>query len=262
MTNAWILKPLAMPSITASATDSGYSPANLGNDYAGIVWRTSVNGYRAIDVDLGADSAIDTVMMFGIMNGATGASVNIYYKTSAGVGGSWLLALSGAALFAGTAPLPAGVTGTGIYDLGAGVTGRYVRIELPSAFDGLIRASRIVIGKRIQPERNFSFGAAFGVRDLGSLDFSRRGVLIRNEGKKLRTVGLTFSNINKDEVEAQTKPLMEEIGNTRMIALVTDPAPHAQRQNRCYFGSLVGDLGHVQRNARGWEAKVNVVSIF
>ena len=262
MANAWIIKPLAMSSISASATNSGFAASNLGNDYAGVVWQTSVNGYRAIDVDLGADTPIDTLMLFGIGNGATNPSVSTYYKTAAGVAGSWIPALVGAALYAGSAPLPAGRTGTGLYDLGNGVTARYVRVELPSNFDGLIQASRLIIGKRIQLERNFSFGAALGVRDLGSLDFSRRGVLIRNEGKKLRTVGLTFSNINKDEVETLTKPLLEEIGNTKMIALVTDPAPHAQRQNRCYFGSLVGDLGHVQRNARGWEAKVNMVSIF
>lgn len=260
MANAWIIRPLAMSAFVASATDSGFAVSNLGNDYAGLVWRTSVNGYRAFDVDLGSDMSVDTVMLFGITNGATGTSVNIYYKTSAG--SSWILALGGAPLFAGSAPLPAGRTGTGLYDLGAPVTGRYVRVELPSAFDGLIQASRVVVGKRIQPERNFSFGAEFGVRDLGSLDFSRRGVLIRTRGKKLRTVGLAFSNINKDEVEASTRPLIEQIGNTEMIAVVTDPEVNAQRQNRCYFGPLVGDLAHVQRNARAWEAKVNLVSIF
>lgn len=47
-----------------------------------------------------------------------------------------------------------------------------------------------------------------------------------------------------------------------MVALVTDPAVHAQRQNRCYFGPLVGDLGQTWRNSAAWEAKVNLVSIF
>ncbi len=144
---------------------------------------------------------------------------------------------------------------------GAAITGRYWRIVigLPS---GAATIARMVIGKRIQLDRNFNYGAAFGVRDLGSLDFSARGVLLRRRAKKLRTVGLTFSNIRKAEVEAVTQPLLEQIGNTEMVALLTDPAPDPQRQNRAYYGALVGDLGHTWRNAAAFEAKANLVSIF
>jgi hypothetical protein len=127
---------------------------------------------------------------------------------------------------------------------------------------GSIQVSRVVAGQRIALERNFGFGAAFGVRDLGSVDFGRRGVLQRVRGKKLRTVGLTFSNVRKNEVEAQTTPLLERIGNTEMVAIVTDPDAHPERQNRCYFGPLVGDLGQTWRKPDLFEAKANLVSIF
>ena len=78
-----------------------------------------------------------------------------------------------------------------------------------------MRASRVVIGKRVQPGRNFSYGAGFGVKDLGSVDFSRRGVLLRSRGAKLRTGSLTFSNLKKDEAEQVFKPLLEYLGQHR-----------------------------------------------
>lgn len=59
-----------------------------------------------------------------------------------------------------------------------------------------------------------------------------------------------------------TQPLLERIGNTEMIALLTDPTADDQCQNRAYFGTLVGDIGHAWRKARLFEAKTNLVSIF
>lgn len=264
MANAWILEPMVPSTITqqAGVPDPGFDPANVANDYAGVVWRSSSNGLRSLVVDLGGDRAIDTVMVFGIQNLSTNPTVNIYYKTAAGVGGSWQSRVASAPLFAGGPSLGNGRYGVGLYDLQTGLTARYLLIEFVSGYEGPIQAARVIVGKRIQLERNFSYGASLGVRDLGSLDFSPRGVLQRRRGAKLRTVGLTFSSIYKDEVSASTRPLLERVGNTEMVALVTDPSADADRQNRCYFGPLVGELGHTMRNANAWEAKINLVSIF
>ena len=81
-------------------------------------------------------------------------------------------------------------------------------------------------------------------------------------GVRLRTVSLTFSSIRKDEAEAQVRPLLEQIGNTDMVALCIDPTVDAQRQNRCSYGPLVGDVQLKWRNAAAWEAAINQVSIF
>lgn len=143
------------------------------------------------------------------------------------------------------------------------MSARYVRVDYIAASTGqAVRFARVAIGKRFVPERNWSYGASFGVRDLGSLDFSPRGVLLRRRGAKLRTVSLTFSSLRKDEVEATTRPLLEYLGNTEMVALLTDPAVDAQLGSRAYFGPLVGDLAHVRRNATASEAKLNLVGIF
>lgn len=261
MANAWVIEPLPLAGIDATA-DVGFDGLNLANDFAGVTWRTSVNGYRRLIIDLGVDRGIDTAMLFGIRNFATNESVNFYYKTAAGAAGAWQASIQGAPLFAGSSSFRDANFGVGLFDLNASIVARYLLIELQSNYDGPIQASRLVIGKRIQLERNFSFGASFGVKDLGSLEFSRRGVLLRNRGAKLRTTALTFSSVRKGEVEQLTKPLLERIGNTECVALVSDPAPNAQRQNRCYFGPLVGDLSQTWRRADAWEAKINMVSIF
>jgi hypothetical protein len=264
MANAWLLEPLGIVNATSVQTALG-SPTNIGNDYAGVIWRSAA-GASEIRIDLGADIPIDAIMLFGLSGGGDTATLRVGLATAAQgngfAGGSFW---NGAAvpLYAGTSK-PVEGRGVAIWTaptIGPPAAARYVSLNF-GGNTSPIQVSRAVINRRIQLERNYGFGGGFGVRDLGSLDFSRRGVLLRQRGAKLRTTALTFSNIRKDEVEATTKPLMERLGNTEMVALVTDPAEHPQRQSRCYYGPLVGDLGHIQRNSAGWEAKVNMVSIF
>lgn len=276
MANAWILKPLAISAASASTTALG-AAVNVGIDYAGMVWQSTVVSSPSLLLDLGADMPVDTIILFGLLGGfSPSATVQIVLSTTAqgtGFNGSNTSTGTGAgnywtqtqALLAGSA-MP--VSGKGVMAWAAPtVSGppsftRYVRLTFLSLGGGAVQVSRAVIGKRIQLARNFGMGGNFGVRDLGALDFSARGVMLRRRGAKLRTASVTFSSIYKDEVEASVKPLLEQIGNTETVALLTDPADDPQRQNRAYFGTLVGDLGVAQRNSAGWEAKANLVSLF
>jgi hypothetical protein len=239
----------------------------VGGDYAGIVWQGSSHSAQQLDIDLGSDQAIDTIAIFGlVLTPLRPATLQVMAATEA-QGQFTTTWWTGAALtlFAGTA-MP--VSGKGVALWSAPATAgppaavRYLRLMFDYGSSAAIEVARVVVGKRIELQRNFGYGAGFGVRDLGSLDFSARGVLMRRRAKKLRTVSLTFSNARKDEVEATVKPLLEQIGNTEMVALITDPAADAQRQNRCYFGPLLGDLSAVWRNAAAFETKINMVSIF
>lgn len=268
MANAWIINPMAAVATDAGATSIGDKSYVL-NDYAGVIWGAAGGTMGGsgpyshyLGFDMGAAVTIDTIAVFGLPTNISSTAVFF-------VAGSNDPSFSTGVTFSPTAPLYAGSIfgqgrpGCGLWSYpGSLPAARYYRLFWQGAAQFDLTVSRIVIGQRLVLERNFSFGAAFGVRDLGSLDFSRRAVLIRNRGKKLRTVGLTFSNIRKDEVEAAVKPLLEQIGNTEMVALVTDPAADAQRQNRMYFGPLVGDLSMVWRNAAAWESKANIVSNF
>jgi hypothetical protein len=262
MANAWLLKPHPITSATASSVSIG-AASNVALDYAGVVWASGSGTSHALLIDLGADRALDTVMLFGVVApaGTTFIAQGATSAQGSGFASGGYPDTPSASIFAGSIRLTGG-TGVTLATPTGWPPVRYVRFVFTLPTAGVVQASRAVIGSRILLERNFSFGAAFGVRDLGSFDFSRRGVPLRTRGAKLRTLGLSFSSIRKDEVEASTKPLLEQVGNTEMIALITDPAVDAQRENRCYFGPLVGDLSHTWRNAAAFEAKVNIVSIF
>lgn len=281
MANAFILEPRPFGVTTDSFAQAGFPFSNAGNDYAGILWRSKPQSGAApfVVVDFGADVPIDTVMLFGVWGNITSSvpAVQIALATAsqgstfggvpvadgAGTGNFWTDPTA-TPLFAGT--VTTRQRGVFLWMAPGDVrpaTARYLRL----IFAGLnagdeVHVGRLVAGQRIQPQRNFSTGGSFGVRDLGGVDFSARGVLLRRRGAKLRTAGVTFSSLFRDEVEAATKPLIERIGNTEPVALVTDPTPDPMRQSRCYFGTLVGDLGHVQRRATAFEAKINMVSIF
>ena len=261
MANAILIKPLVPAAVTASSTAAGYDPAFVANDYAGVLWRA--NGTSTLTVDLGASPApVDTLMLFGLGGALAGWTVQVTAADNAGFSTGVVAFAATQALLAGSA-MP--TSGRGVcFVSGTATTKRYWRIDIRDAGGASVDVSvaRLVMGARILLERNFSFGAALGVRDLGKLDVSRRGVLLRTRGAKLRTAALNFANVRKDEVEATVKPLLERIGNTEIVALVTDPAADTQRQNRCYCGPLVGDLSVTWRNAAAWETKALVLSLF
>jgi len=266
MANAFIVKPLVpvgTPAVGAGTLVAG-AAANLFNDFAGLVCSlTESGGVCSVSFDLGADTTVDTLLVFGVELIPSNAGLFLYYSTAAAGPATGASPVdSSGSIYAGSVT-PTNGKGVSYLAMSTPITARYFNLAIigPGTTNPW-RASRIVIGKRIQLTRNFSMGGAHGVKDLGTLDFSARGVLQRRRAAKLRTRGLTFSNVKKDELEASMLPLLEQIGNTDMVAIVTDPAVDAQRQNRCYFGPLVGDLSAVQRNVGNWETKLNLVSLF
>lgn len=261
MATAWLLRPLP---IVGAVTTTGAVQLGEGafafNDYAGVVCQLACNATgntASLRFDLGSAQPIDALMLFGLQLLPTNATVSV--GTSASSGGAYSQIASGPA-YAGD-QRPASGKGVGVLAIPP-TTARYVEVKFTSPAGGSVRLSRIVLGKRVQPERNYSFGAGFGVRDLGSVDFSAHGTLARRRGRRLRTAALTFASLHRDEVEAQTGPLLEQVGNTEPIGLLIDPDPHPLRESRAYFGTLVGDLSNVIRRPDTFEAKCNLVSFF
>lgn len=267
MANAFLLKPLPITgAVTTFGTVITGVGANLFNDYAGVVCHLScdaASNTATIQFDLGADTLLDTLLVFGVDQFPGAGTLTLGYATAAQ--GPFTGASSGDGSpvpYAGAAAMASG-KGVSFWSVASPITARYIRLTYGAGSAAQsVRLSRIVIGRRVQLNRNFGYGAGFGVRDLGSLDFARRGVLLRTRGAKLRTVSMTFSAIRKDEAEASVRPLLEAVGNTEMVALCFDPAVDAQRQNRCSYGPFVGDLQLKWRNAAAWEAALNQVSIF
>lgn len=266
MSNAIGYRPLPISAVTASATAAGYDPAYVANDFMGVQWKSPTGAAsRSLVIDLGADVAFDTIALFGLTGAQSGWTLLVEAATSAQgsgfPGGSWVG--SAAALLAGSA-MPTSGRGKSLWTAPAvspPPPSRYIRLTFGSLSNAAVAVSRVAIGARFQFARNFQFGAAFGVRDLGSFEFSVRGVPLRRRAEKLRSVGISFGNVYRDEVEAIVHPLLELVGNTEPIVLVTDPDAHAQRQNRMYFGPLVGDLGTVWPRANGFEWRANLVGL-
>lgn len=261
MAKAWIVPLLSFAGVSASSSAAGYDPAYVGNDFMGVIWRAGANGQATLLIDLGSDQPIDTVQILGAI-GATSAWTMRVQASSEAQGASFgpTVLDSGVISFLAGSEMPASGRGHALWGTAQPAVARYVRFTIDPA-GGTANAARVVIGERLRLTRNFQFGATAGVRDLGRADFSRLGVLDRQRGAKLRTLGLTFPGMTRNEAEAGALPLLERVGNTDLVAIVTDPDADAMRQRRMYLGVLVGDLGGTWRRADGWEVPLNLVSV-
>jgi hypothetical protein len=228
----------------------------------GVVWKSgtgSASQSLIINLGTGISAPIDTVLLFG----CTGAQA------------AWTLTVDG--LLDNETPIAGSTTGILPFLAGAAMPthGRGVGYWAGNAFNTLtkwrltfgnlggaaVTIGRVALGSRLQLDRNFAFGAGMGVRDLGSMEFSPSAALLRRRAAKLRTLGLTFPSVYRDEVEAKVQPLVEACAGQEPIVLVTDPEPHAMRQRRCYFGPMIGELGTVWRSAAGHEWRANLIDL-
>lgn len=268
MANAEFLQPLLLPAITVSGlgTAAGFPPESMNNDYAGVIWRSGggvATGY--LQLDFGVNVHIDRLMLFGLSGFPANATVKIYSSTAA-QGATYAGWVSSALpLYAGSNRLPngRGVSYVRMTETGGPPPSRYWRIEFGALANAVVDIGRLVLGKAYVPQRNFSFGGAFGIRDFSKVDFSARGALLRTRRpRKLRTVGISLPMAYRDEIEAVVQPMLESVGTDGPIALITDPDANAMRERRCYFGLLQGDLGSVWRNAKAWEWRADMVSLF
>ena len=268
MANALLLEPLEWASIAASDTATGYSVDNLGPiggiEMMGMVWRTNAGAAaRSLTIDLGGDKAVDTILVLGLYGAEAGWTWSIDLATAAqGAFSGSFWAGSAETLLAGSV-MPVGGLGKALWQApgGAPAVARYVRINFPAHGTAAVEASRVVVAGKIQLERNFRFGAALGIRPLGKMDFSIRGVPLGRKGKKLRGLGISFPHIYRDEVEAAVMPLLERVGNDTAVSIVQDPAADSQRQNRIWHGYLTGNLGSTWARPGGFQADFNLIAL-
>lgn len=267
MSNSIVVKPLPWTAISATVTAAGYDPSYMGNDHMGVVWKsTSGAGTRTITVDMGSDVVIDTAILLGCTGAKSSWTLKVEAATAAQgssfPAGSWV----GAALpFLAGSEMPVSGRGRALWLAPASPPppSRYWRFTTGGVTSGEVVVARLVLGRKIQLAENVVYGAAFGVRDLGSLDFSRRGVLLRQRGKKLRTINVSYEAVTRAEVESYIHPLLEELGNTDPLAFILDPDADVQRQNRIWFGVMIGDLGTVwaRPGGGGYEWRASIVDL-
>lgn len=260
MANALLIQPYAMSTATASATDSGYAASNLLTDYMGMTWQGTGTTFN-VDIDLGSDKAIDSVALLGLSGVSTSWNWLVKIATAA-QGSSFaasITAVASSQMLAGSVLTTASL-GKAFATFGA-ITGRYVRFTITPPSSMTIRMARVVIGDGVTLATNFLFGAGFGIRPLGSVDFSVRGVLLRRSGTKLRSLSISFPAASRSEVETSIQPMLELLGNDSPLCIVTDPDSDAQRINRIYFGFLTGGIGTVWARLNGFTADFNMVCV-
>lgn len=260
MSNALIVKPLALGTVTAEGSGAGTLPAYLGNDFVGVVHRGTNGAAGWVQLDLASAQSLDFAAFLST-NLAPGATQRVRAATTAagltGVPGYDSGVINPA--IAGSSIPTSGRSNSWWRD--AAQSFRYWRFDLASLGGAAFEAGRLVVGQSIQLDRNFSFGAVRGVRDTSKLEWSALGVMLRRRGRKLRTLSISFENAYRDEVEQKILPLLEVAGASEPLLIVLDPDAHAERQNRMYFGPIVGDLGVIQRTASGYRWQAELVSL-
>lgn len=275
MSTAWIVKPLALPTISlvSGTTTVAGALSNLAHDSAGIIWKSNTGSSIAIIFDMGADVTVDTLALFGILGPPTNAQMQIRAATAAqgnafsggvGTGANQYWQSVAENLYAGTV-VPKSGRRMALWSAPASAgppASRYWMLIVSTLGGSYFQAARAVLGARFVPSINFASDAQFGVRDFGSGDFSARGVFLRRRAKKQRMPNVTFEGLSKAEVEASVQPLIEEVGNTEPIAFITDPAADARRESRMFFGVIQGDLATVWNSYPSWTWRCPIASLF
>lgn len=98
------------------------------------------------------------------------------------------------------------------------------------------QCSALVLGKKVEPSHFYNLDFEYGVKDLGSLDFSRWGVWDEEDGKVLRTVSFTLGWQSEAEYEASFRPMIERLGKRGVVYVVFDPTVSPYRATRTYMG--------------------------
>ncbi len=258
MANAFLVEPLAFSSVAADSSAAGTTPEALGDDMIGVVHRGTATPTAWIEVDLGSAQAVDFAAFLAAEGGATGQRVR------AAATQADLTAAPG--YDSGTVGFAAG-TETGAWgrvhswwEASSPQSWRWWRFDL-SGLAAPFAAGRLVMGRRIRFSRNYKFGLAPGIKDLGRAGVAIHGALDRRRGARLRTLQIAWSSLTRVEVEQDLMPMLERLGRTEPLLLVTDPAPDPRRSRRIYFGWVDEDIETPNRHYDQWEWRTKIMSV-
>jgi hypothetical protein len=140
-------------------------------------------------------------------------------------------------------------------------TKRWWRIDI-AGHTGDFEASMLVLGRKREAGNYYETQWKTGVRDLGSLQFSRNGVPAFADGAKLRTLAYKLGWMSEAEMETQTAVLDEAMGRTTPALFCFDPAPTTYRQRRTFFGWHEDNSEIVKIGFDRFERQYQVLSLF
>jgi len=258
MANAILVEPLALAAVTADSSAAGTEPAALADDMIGVVHRGTGTPTAWVEVDLGSSRAVDFAAFLATEGAATGQRVRAA-DTQADLTAAPTFD-SGVVDFAAGAQAGAFGRVHSWWETSPAQSFRWWRFDINGLTEPFA-AGRLVLGRRTAFARNFSFGGGPGVRDLGRMEMSTHGALDRRRGAQARLLAIAWEALTRAEVETTLMPMLESLGRTELLLVVTDPAPHDRRARRMFFGFIAEDIETVQRHFDIWAWRTRLTSM-
>lgn len=249
--------PLDLGAVTASAEYAGFPAANLNRHKSiGLMWKADSTGGLWARGSFSATQQIDFAaivgtnpqlstqwrLRLGYTAGEVGASEAPYdsgwrnivpvFADEFGINVISLDFLTRNYLIE-TPPNPY----PGQLELAAPQNALWWRIDIRN-HTGDFQCGALILGKKVEPSRYYNLDYQYGVKDLGSIDFTRWGVPDEEEGLIFRTVSFTLAWNTEAEYEANFRPLIEKVGKRGVVYTVFDPAAGPYRPKRTFMGTF------------------------
>lgn len=230
--------PLDLGTVVAGNAVLGHSVFHLNRPKAiGLTWKTDGASNVWARGMFAASQTIDFCAMIAA-NALPATKIRLRLgATQADVDGGSAPYDSGAVDFIS----PAVTRASGLYhshlELSSPQAATWWRVDI-TGHTGDFEAATLVLGAGITPSRFYNLDYERGVRDLGSLDFSRWGVFDEEEGAIFRTLDFTLGWQTEAEMEASFYPMMETLGSRGVVYVCFDPQANTYRQSKTYLGVL------------------------
>lgn len=229
--------PVPLIGLSADSAGNGHPVDNLAEHKAiGLTWQSGSYGDHWIRGQFTGPRAIDFCALVSA-NAQPDTQVRLRL-------GSTMAQVDGSAPYdSGALPFisPAISREDGLYhshlELPSPVTANAFRLDI-TGHSGPFEASMLVLGQKVEPSRFYNWDREFGVKDLGSGEFTSWGVFNEQPGIVMRTIDFTLGWQSETEFEASFRPMIEQLGIRQPLYLVFDPEPHAARQAKTYMGML------------------------
>ena len=228
--------PLELGTITTGNEIAGKPAANLNRKKAiSLTWKSSGTANLWARGDFGSAKSIDFMSLVSA-NALAGTTIRLRLgATQAAVDG--VAGYDSTALAFISPSIADGVPVHSHLEIGSVQSYRWWRIDI-AGHTGDFEASTLVLGKTITPSRFYNLDFERGIRDLGSLDFTRWGVFDEEDGAIFRTIDFTMGWMTEAEYETSFRPMIETLGARGIVHVMFDPDPTTYRQGKTYLGVL------------------------
>lgn len=234
--------PLNLGTIVAGDAALGHSVFHINRPKAiGLTWKTTGPSNVWARGMFAASRTIDFCAMIAA-NALPGTLIRLRLGTTQAEVDGVAPYDSGAVAFIA----PAVTRESGLYhshlELPSPQNATWWRIDI-TGHTGAFEASTLVLGKSITPSRYYNLDFERGIRDLGSLEFSRYGVFDEEEGAIFRTLDFSLGWQTEAEIEASFLPMMEKLGTRGIVYVCFDPEATTYRQSKTYLGVMAKPPG-------------------